>query len=419
VSDDPRADIVSRQYERWSYPPPILDVEAWTAKNWDWFDPVHSHRVLWPDREYKPDLDILIAGCGTNQAAVFALTNPDANVVAVDISQPSLDHQQYLKDKHHLKNLELHLLPIEELPTLGLDFDLIVSTGVLHHLSNPLAGMEALAGCLRRDGALGVMLYAKYGRIGVELLESAFRDLELGQDHASVQIVKDTISVLPSDHPARCYIRAAWDLQSDAALVDTFLHGRARSYTVDDCVDLVTSAGLVFQGWLLKTPYFPHDLLAPGIGIYQAVNALPERKLWSVMERLQTANACHLFIACRPDRPRERYTIDFSTADSLDYVPLLRTRCGVSGTEIFRPDARLGLNQTQLPFVQYVDGGRTIREIAAYVAQRNPSSGASAADLEDFGRKLFQSLWRLDFVAMALTGTPHRGGKRFSMRHNW
>ena len=67
-------------------------------------------------REYKPDLDILIAGCGTNQAAVFAFTNPDAKVVAVDISQPSLDHQQYLKDKHGLWNLELHLLPIEELP---------------------------------------------------------------------------------------------------------------------------------------------------------------------------------------------------------------------------------------------------------------------------------------------------------------
>jgi SAM-dependent methyltransferase len=404
VNDHPRADVVSCQYERWAYPPPIPDVEAWTAANWDWFDPAHSHRVLWPDREYKPDLDILIAGCGTNQAAAFAFTNRAAKVVAVDISQPSLDHQQYLKDKHELRNLELHLLPIEELPKLGLDFDLVISTGVLHHMADPLAGMKGLAGCLRQDGALGVMLYAKYGRIGVEILESVFRDLALRQDDASVQIVKDTISVLPTDHPARYYITRAWDLQSDAALVDTFLHGRARSYTVDESIDLVTSAGLIFQGWLLKTPYYPHDFLAPGIGIYQTINALPERKLWSVMERLQTANGCHLFIACRPDRSKENYTIDFSAADSLDYVPLLRTRCAVSGTDIFRPDARLSLNPAQLPFVQYVDGDRTIREIAACVAQRGTSSGASAADLEDFGRKLFQSLWRLDFVAVALNG---------------
>ena len=170
MSDDPRSDVVVRQYERWRYPRPIQDLEAWVANNWEWFDPSRAHRVLWPDREYKPDLDILIAGCGTNQASVFAYNNPDAKVVAVDISQPSLDHQQYLKDKHGLWNLELHLLPIEELPTLGLDFDLIVSTGVLHHMASPPAGIEALKACLRPDGAIGLMLYAKYGRIGVEVL---------------------------------------------------------------------------------------------------------------------------------------------------------------------------------------------------------------------------------------------------------
>ena len=111
--------------------------------------------MLWPDREYKPDLDILIAGCGTNQAAVFAFTNPDAKVVAVDISQPSLDHQQYLKDKHGLWNLDLRLLPIEELPTLETRFRLVVSTGVLHHMADPSAGMKALAACLRPEGVIG------------------------------------------------------------------------------------------------------------------------------------------------------------------------------------------------------------------------------------------------------------------------
>ena len=267
MSDDPRTDVVVRQYQRWRYPRPIQDLEGWVAGNWEWFDPSHAHRILWPDREYKPDLDILIAGCGTNQAAVYAFTNPAAKVVAVDISQPSLDHQQYLKDKHGLWNLELHLLPIEELPTLGLDFDLIVSTGVLHHLAKPPVGMEALAGCVRPDGVIAVMLYAKYGRIGVEMLESVFRDMELGQDDASVQTVKDTISLLSPDHPVQSYLKIARDLESsDAAVVDTFLHGRQRSYTIDECVDLVTSAGLEFQGLFLKAPYYPHEFICTGDG---------------------------------------------------------------------------------------------------------------------------------------------------------
>jgi SAM-dependent methyltransferase len=406
VNDNPRADVVSRQYERYRYPQPIQDLEAWLPNNWEWFDPSHAQRVLWPDREYRSDLDILIAGCGTNQASVFAFMNPDAKVVAVDISQPSLDHQQYLKDKHGLYNLELHLLPIEELPTLGLDFDLIVSTGVLHHMADPQAGANAVARCLRPDGATGLMLYAKYGRIGIELLQSVFRDLGLGQNEESITLVRETLSLLPADHPVQSYLRMARNLQSDAVLVDTFLHGRELSFTVDDCINLVTSAGLVFQGWFFKAPYYAHDLFARSNEVYPAINALPEPKLWSVIERLHTINACHFFMACRPERPKASYAIDFSTQDCLDYVPLMRMRCGLAGNEIFRPDWRVGLNSAQVPFMQQVDGRRTIREIAQSVVQSGAPSRGSLTEVEKFARRLFQALWRLDFLAMAL---PNRG----------
>jgi SAM-dependent methyltransferase len=407
VSDNPRADVVSRQYERYRYPRPIEDLEAWLADNWQWFDPSNAQRILWPDREYKPDLDILIAGCGTNQAAVFAFTNPDAKVVAVDISQPSLDHHQYLKNKHGLHNLELHRLPIEELPTLGLDFDLIVSTGVLHHLADPQAGMNAVARCLRPDGVIGAMLYAKYGRFGIEMLQSVFRDLGLGQNESSIALVRQTLSLLPADHPVQTYLSVARELQFDDALVDTFLPGRERSHTVNDCIDLVSSAGLVFQGWFHKAPYYPHNLFAPPNAVFSAVNALTEPMLWSVRERLHSVNACHFFMACRPERPKESYKIDFSTQDCLDYVPLMRMRCGLSGTEIFRPGSRAVLNSAQLPFVQYVDGKRTIREIAASV-HSGASSRGSVARVEKFARKLFQSLWRDDFLAMALNSHAQR-----------
>ncbi len=402
MNDNPRADVVSRQYERYRYPQPIQDLEGWLANNWEWFDPSHAHRILWPDREYKPDLDILIAGCRTNQAAVFAFMNPDAKVVAVDSSQSSLDHHQYLKDKHGLFNLELHLLPVEELPSLGRDFDLIVSTGVLHHLADPQAGMNAVARCLRPDGVMGVMLYAKYGRFGIELLQAVFRDLGLGQNEPSIALVRQTLSLLPADHPVQPYLRVARELQFDDALVDTFLPSRERSHTVDDCIDLVTSAGLVFQGWFHKAPYYPHEMFAAPNDVYPAINALPEPKLWSVKERPQSVTTRHFFMACRPDRPKESYTIDFSTQDCLDYVPLMRMRCGLSGTEIFRPGWRAALNSTHFPFVQHVDGKRTIREIAASV-QSGASSLGSAARVEKFARKLFEALWRLDFLAMALT----------------
>jgi SAM-dependent methyltransferase len=402
MTDDPRTDVVNRQYEKWMYPEPIQDIGEWLTTHYEVCDPTHAHRIFWPDREYQPDMDILIAGCGTNQAAVIAYNNPAAKVVGVDISQASLNHQQYLKDKHNLNNLDLRLLPIEELPTLGLDFDLVMSIGVLHHMADPLTGMKALADCVRPDGAIAASLYTKYGRTGVYLLQSVFRDLGLGQDEASLRMVKETLSLLPAHHPVQSYLPSMKDLHYDAGIVDTFLHGRDQSYTVEDCLDLVASAGLVFQGWLYNAPYYPHELLTPGSSFLEAVNALPDAKMWSVMDRIQLMKVAHGFLACRPERPKTSYTIDFSTLDALDYVPIVRIKCGISGTEIIRRDWRLNLTKEQAAYVQRVDGHRTIREIAACVAKNSESSHSSRAKLERFGRKLFESLWRLDFVAMAL-----------------
>jgi SAM-dependent methyltransferase len=406
MNEDANVDVVSRRYQ---YPEPVHDLEAWTDNNWEWFDPVHAHSLLWPDRAYKPDLDILIAGSDANQAAVFALTNRAAKVVAVDVSQSSLENLEYLKDKYALSNLELHRLPIEELSELGRDFDLIVSTGVLHLLADPVAGLKALGNSLRRDGAMGVMLPAKYGRMGIEMLQSAFRGLDMGQDDTSVRMVRDVISSLPTEHPVHNYFKIApVSAQSDAALAATFLQGPERNYSVDECLDLVASAGLVFQGWFLKAPYYTHDWFMTGSPLDQAVSALPEMKLWSMVECLHVLNASHLFMVCRADRPKETYAINFSTSECMDYVPQMRMRSGIEDLEIYRPNWRTGLTPPQLLFLQFVNGHRTIREIADCVAKNGES--LRVGNLEEFGRRLFESLWRLDFAAMKLK--ENRGRKR-------
>ena len=336
---------------------------------------------------------------------MFAYTNRASKVVAIDVSQPSLDHSKYLKDKYALKNLELHLLPVEEVPTLNRSFDLVVSTGVLHHLAEPKAGMKALAEVMKPDGVAAIMLYARYGRAGVELMQAVFREMGLTQDEESLQMVKAAVASLAPSHPLRSYMSIAPDLKFDAGMVDTFLHGRDRSYTVEDCLDLVDSAGLVFQDWFLKTSYYPPTLTEPSNEFYAAVNALPDEKIWSVMERLKTLNACHFFLATHPDRPADSYRIDFSASNALDYVPLMRLRCGVSADEIYRPGWRISLDPTHLAFVQHVDGERSIREIAARVARSGVLAQADQAELEYIGLELFEGLWRADFIGIDLSGT--------------
>ena len=400
ISANPLSDVVSSQYERWMYPQPILDLRGWLANNWQWFDPSHAHRIFWPDRDYKPDLDILVAGCGTNQAAVLAYTNPQAKVVAIDVSQPSLDHHQYLKEKYAMKNLELHLLPIEAVGTLKRDFDLIISTGVLHHLADPKIGMQALSQCIRQDGVIALMLYAKYGRIGVEILQSVVQDLGLTQNDTSVLTVRDMLSVLPQNHPINSYLNIAPDLEFDAGLVDTFLHGRERSYSIDDCIDLVTSSGLVFQDLFMKSPYCPptHSSSA----FYSSVAGLPEQKQWSIMERINFGNACHFFTACREDRPIMRYKIDFNADAADQYVPSLRYRCTLNGSALSRYNWTTNLNQAETLFMQHIDGQRTIAEIVGLASQANLFVNTPPAELQILAKFLFQLLWKLDFVAIGL-----------------
>lgn len=397
-------DVVAQQYEKWVYPEPIQSLETWLAGNWQWLDPSHGHQVFWPDRPYRPDLDILIAGCGTNQAAVIAYTNPAARVVGVDVSRTSLDHARFLKDKYALKNLELRQLPIEDVGTLGGGFDLVVATGVLHHMVDPAAGMAALAGVMRPDAVAAIMVYARYGRLGVELLQGVFRDMGLRQDENSLALVKAAVESLAPTHPLQSYLSIAPDLAFDAGVVDTFLHGRDRSFTVDECRDLVTGAGLVFQDWFLKTPYYPPTLAEPGNAFFAAVDALPETEKWSVMERINTLNGCHFLLATTRERPTESYRIDFTSAAAPLYVPLMRLHCGIDGREIYRPGWSIRLGPAQLALAQNIDGKRTIREIAERVSASGLLGKTGQTEPEAMSLQLFESLWRNDFIAIDLSG---------------
>lgn len=400
MNSNPLDDAVSRQYDRWLYPAPIADLPTWTRENWQWFDPSHAHRLLWPDRDYPEGLDILIAGCGTNQAAVFAFTNPTARVVAVDVSESALAHHRVLAERHGLGNLELHRMPVERIADLGRDFDLIVSTGVLHHLVDPAQGMRALAECLRVDGVLAVMLYATYGRVGVQMLQSVFRDLELGQDGQSVALVRDALVGIDPMHPVHAYLGIAPDLSDDGGIVDTFLHGRERTYTIDECRELVAESGLAFQDLFFHAPYSP--LAFAGNPFLDAVARLPQERQWSIMERYNPRNACHFFLACRPERPRSAYAIDLSSdawakGTCAAYVPSFRHACRLDGSVVHRQDWQLELDSLPQNLLAEVDGRASIATIVARVAER---TGAAAEDVSGIAAEVFRLLWQLDILAM-------------------
>ena len=72
-----------------------------------------------PTAPYKEDQSILVAGCGTSQAAKHALRWPAAQVTGIDCSATSVRRTEQLKRKYNLKNLEVRQLRSSRQPIWG------------------------------------------------------------------------------------------------------------------------------------------------------------------------------------------------------------------------------------------------------------------------------------------------------------
>ena len=230
-------DEVKSFYDRYPYPRPVESLEQYSQL---WDDPLKrraEHHLFWPDKPYREDHSILIAGCGTSQAAKHALRWPKAQVTGIDLSATSVQCTEELKRKYNLNNLEVHQLAIEQVDQLEMSFDQIVSTGVLHHLPDPDAGLAALHDVLRPDGAMHLMVYAPYGRTGIYMLQEFCRRIGVGATDEGIRDLSAALQALPPGHPLGHILREAPDFQQEAALADALLHPQDRSYSVPQLFD--------------------------------------------------------------------------------------------------------------------------------------------------------------------------------------
>src|SRR5579863_3290416 len=127
------AERVSVFYECHPYPPPVDDLEAY-RQAWDDKRRRADSHLFWPAEPTRDDRSILVAGCGTTQAAHYAVRWPRAQVTGIDVSAKSIAFTQGLKRKYALGNLAVRQLPVERAGELGRRFEHVVCTGVLHHL---------------------------------------------------------------------------------------------------------------------------------------------------------------------------------------------------------------------------------------------------------------------------------------------
>ena len=388
----PVDDLIA-QYDEWVYPQPIADLTAYAAAGGhDLSDPSRVRRKLWPRAIEPRDLDILVAGCGANQAAIIAQANPQHRVVGIDLSASALAHHQHLVNQHKLKNLTLKLIAVEDVGTLGRKFDYIISTGVLHHLQNPAAGLVALRDVLHPHGVISVMLYGQHRRAGVYMVQEALRLLAVPRSAEGVAFARDIADKLPAWHHARSYLDAAPDLGYDAGFVDTLLNARDRAYTVPEVLSLVQGSGLVFQSWLDGLLYSPAAVFPAGAAIHERVHDLPPEQQWHVADLLGQMTATHRFLVCHPGRGQS--DADFAqSVEWLDRVPHRHPDLTVL-EERGVGHVKRAFNNLQLSGLLYaafkrIDGKRTFRALM---------SGITDAAERELAQAVFEQMINWDHL---------------------
>ena len=107
----------------------------------------------------------MIAGCGTGQHPIDeAQLIQGAKILAIDLSMASLGYAKRKTREMNIDSIEYAQADILKLDTLGRTFDVIESSGVLHHLADPLDGWRRLLSMLRPNGFMKLGFYSEIAR---------------------------------------------------------------------------------------------------------------------------------------------------------------------------------------------------------------------------------------------------------------
>ena len=111
------------------------------------------------------NLEILIAGCGTGQHSIgSSLVIKGAKILAIDLSMASLSYAKRKTAELGIDSIEYAQADLLKLNSLDRTFDVIESSGVLHHLENPFEGWEVLLSLLRHHGLMRLGFYSELAR---------------------------------------------------------------------------------------------------------------------------------------------------------------------------------------------------------------------------------------------------------------
>ena len=192
--------------------------------------------------------NILIAGCGTGQHSIATAAKfKNSSVLAIDLSLSSLAYAKRKTEDLNINNIEYMHADILKLDKLKKQFDIVESSGVLHHMKNPIAGWKALVNCLRDGGLMQIGLYSALARQHITEMRRETLELELGSSDVEMKLFRS--NVINSGLSHHNLVLNSPDFYSLSTLRDLLFHTQEHQFTIPQIKKCLNELNLKFCGF--------------------------------------------------------------------------------------------------------------------------------------------------------------------------
>jgi 2-polyprenyl-3-methyl-5-hydroxy-6-metoxy-1,4-benzoquinol methylase/thioredoxin-like negative regulator of GroEL len=192
--------------------------------------------------------DILIAGCGTGQHSIgTARRFKNSKVFAVDLSLASLSYAKRKTKELGVENIHYMQADILDLERLNKKFDIIESSGVLHHMYEPMAGWTILTKCLKPGGMMKIGLYSELARQHIIKIRKEISKSGIKTNKEEIRLFRKKL--IKSNEEHHKLIISSPDFYSFSSIKDLLFHVQEHRFTIPLIETHLKKLGLKFCGF--------------------------------------------------------------------------------------------------------------------------------------------------------------------------
>ena len=246
ISQKIKSQYEENPYPRWRYSITFNEQKISTLQSINYeIEPNHLSKDL-GDRKLK----VLVAGCGTGQQILHTQIYKNAQVTCIDISLSSLAYAQRKIDELEISNVELIQMDILEVYLLEEHFDIILCSGVLHHMDDPLKGLNSLLSILKKDGFLKLGLYSETARRNIIQARNYINGKQLHPNNENIRNFRET--VFSKKLTSLNSLVQSPDFYTISSCRDLCFHEKEHRFTIQQLKETLKSNDLKFLGFLLR-----------------------------------------------------------------------------------------------------------------------------------------------------------------------